>query len=90
MREQGAINTPETVSDALWEDLANAIVVKAVEDYLAAHKALQKDPENFRARLIQKDVLSFLKSNWYETLTSVSPSVIIQYLENKTGTDIDF
>lgn len=78
------------IPDSYWEDLANAIVVKAVDDYLAAHNALQKDPDNLRAQLMQKNVLSFLKSSWYETLTSVSPSIIIQHLENKTGTDIDF
>lgn len=89
MSEQSTRNQV-LVPDSLWEDLANAIVVKAVDDYLAAHKALQKDPDNYKARLMQKDVLSFLKSSWYETLTSVSPSVIIQHLENKTGTDIDF
>lgn len=78
------------VPDSCWEDLANAIVVQAVDDYLAAFKALQSDPDNFRAKRMQKEVLAFLKSEWYQTLTNVNPRVIIQHLENKTGTDIDF
>ena len=78
------------VSEACCEDLANAIVVQAVNDYLAAFKALQSDPDNFRAKRMQKEVLAFLKSEWYQTLTNVNPRVLIQHLENKTGTDIDF
>ena len=78
------------VLEACWENLANAIVVQAVNDYLAAFKALQSDPDNFRAKRMQKEVLAFLKSEWYQTLTNVNPRVIIQHLENKTGTDIDF
>jgi len=84
--------TPDraTVSEACWEELANAIVVQAVDDYLAAHNVLQSDPNNFRAKLMQKEALAFLKSEWYQTLTNVNPRVLIQHLENKTGTDIDF
>jgi len=56
--------TPDraTVSEACWEELANAIVVQAVDDYLAAHNVLQSDPNNFRAKLMQKEALAFLKS----------------------------
>lgn len=84
--QKAAIHVP----DSYWEDLANAIVVQAVDDYLAAHKTLHDDPDNYRAKKMQKDVLDFLKSEWYKELTNVDPRIIIGHLENKTDTDIDF
>lgn len=76
-------------TDACWENLANAIIVQAVDDYLAAHRVLKDDPDNLQAKATKRDVLSFLKSDWYETLTNVDASVIVGHLENKTGEDID-
>ncbi len=78
------------VPDSCWEDLANAIVVQAVDDYLAAQKVMNDDPDNCNARLVQKDILAFLKSDWYRELTGVDPRSIVRHLENRTGTDIDF
>ncbi len=91
MSEHRAIKkTAIHVPGSYWEDLANAIVIQAVDDYLAAHKTLHDDSDNYRAKLMQKDVLDFLKSDWYKELTNVDPRIIIGHLENKTGTDIDF
>ena len=80
----------DLASESCWEDLANAVIVQAVEDYLAAHRTLQKFPGNYTALLTQKEVLEFLKSRWYRNLTSVDPSVIVRHLENQTGLEIDF
>lgn len=80
----------DLASESCWEDLANAVIVQAIEDYLAAHRTLQKFPGNYTALLTQKEVLEFLKSGWYKNLTSVDPCVFIRYLENQTGLEIDF
>ena len=79
----------DLASESCWEDLANAVIVQAVEDYLAAHRTLQKFPGNYTALLAQKEVLEFLKSGWYRNLTSIDSSIIIRHLENQTGLEID-
>ncbi len=88
MNECSKHDTP-VVPESLWEDLANAIIVQAVDDYLAAHNTLQKFPGNYKAMLTQKEVLAFLRSEWYRELTNVDSSIIIKHLENKTGLDIE-
>ncbi len=89
MNERSKQGRRAIVPDSCWEDLANAIVAQAVDDYLAAHNTLQKFPGNYKAMMTQKEVLEFLRSNWYKELTSVDSSIIIQHLENKTDLDIE-
>ena len=62
-----------------WEDLGNAIIKQAHEDYLEAllldHKAeLMKN----RAARLKRDVLSFYGSEYYYSLTNVSPDILIE------------
>ncbi len=88
MNSHSKRDTP-IVPESYWEDLANAIVVQAVDDYLAAHNTLKLFPDNYKAIQTQKEVLTFLRSEWYQVLTGVDSSIIIRHLENKTGLDIE-
>lgn len=89
MGERNKRDPSDVVQATFWEDLANAIVVQAVDDYLAAHNTLQKFPGNYKATMTQKEVLAFLRSEWYRELTDVDSSIIIKHLENKTGLEVD-
>ena len=57
-----------------YENLANAIVVQAIQDYKAAKKALRKNPNNIMAKREIADVERFFRSKWYRVLTGVDAS----------------
>ena len=64
-----------------YENLANAIIVQAAEDYRAALKKIKAHPKN-------KDVINevlrierFFRSGWYQTLTSVDGECWIRRLQ---------
>lgn len=63
-----------------YENLANAIVLSAVEDY---RKALKKYSRNLNSKSEKAEVDSlerFFKSQWYSVLTSVEGEFLIRKL----------
>ena len=54
-----------------YEDLANAIVLLAVKDYMDALKKLMKYPRHESAKHTKTEVERFLRSDWYRELTTV-------------------
>lgn len=71
-----------------YQALANAIVQNAAEDYRAALKRLDKDPENIIARAEVTELKRFFRSQWYEILTDVDGEYLIKMLE-KEYPDVD-
>ena len=71
-----------------YQALANAIVQNAAEDYRAALKRLNKDPENIIAKSEIKELKRFFRSQWYELLTSIDGEYLITMLE-KEYPDVD-
>ena len=65
-----------------YENLANAIIVRAVEDY---KKAKMSNPKSKNKKIekekIMYDVILFIKSDYFESLTSVDRSVILAELD---------
>ena len=64
-----------------YENLANAIIVQAAEDYRAALKKIKAHPKN-------KDVINealrierFFRSGWYQRLTNVDGEFLICKLQ---------
>lgn len=66
-----------------YAELANAIVLSAVKDYRRARKQLKKHPWDTHARMLLKDCESFFLSGWFETLTSVDGSVLLERLQEE-------
>ena len=69
-----------------YTELANAIVVKAVEDYRNALKGISYDHHKTPEQVIN-EVLRFFRSEWFRTLTKVDAEYLIEqlnkeYLEN--------
>ncbi len=60
-----------------YEDLANAIINQAVEDY---KKALKKIKECYK---VIDGVTTFLKSDWAKLLSKKDPLIILDELENE-------
>lgn len=78
------------VNDGLdpYQALANAVVQNAAEDYRAALKRLNKDPENVIAKAEVQELKRFFRSQWYEVLTEVDGEYLINMLE-KEYPDVD-
>ena len=53
------------------DELANAIVIKAVDDYKFALKTLRKHPTAREAQRNKRSIEQFFSSDWCKTLTSV-------------------
>ena len=61
-----------------YEDLANAIIIKACNDYRTALKRVKKNPENKDAINEALSLERFFKSPWYQVLTSVVGEFLIR------------
>lgn len=61
-----------------YENLANAIIVQAVNDYRVALKKVKKNPNNRDAIQEALSLERFFKSPWYETLTTVDGEFLIR------------
>ncbi len=59
-----------------FENLANAIVLKAVEDYRKADD-----------RSTQRSIEAFFRSSWYQMLTNVDGEQLIQILRKEKQHD---
>ena len=64
-----------------YQALANAIVQTAAEDYRAALKRLERNPENHIARHEANDIRKFFRSQWYEMLTDVDGEYLLRLLD---------
>ncbi len=67
----------------VYERLANAIILQAVKDYRLALKKLNKHPESSKALYIKKEVEQFFHSDWYASLTTVNPEILIRKLNEE-------
>lgn len=64
-----------------YEELANAIVVTAVQDYKHALVRLKRHPESESAKRDVERLEKFFFSEWYELLTNLDPSYLIRKLK---------
>ena len=68
-----------------YENLANAIIVKACEDYRAALRGLKRNPSD---RGHMDDALQlerFFHSAWYQALTTVEGDFLIRNIREEIG-----
>lgn len=68
-----------------YQNLANAIVEQAAQDYLSALKKLKKNPRNRMAMDEAMQLEKFFHSGWYEILTEVDPDYLIRKLREKVA-----
>lgn len=68
-----------------YQNLANAIVAQAAEDYLSALKRLKKNPRNRTAMDEAMQMEKFFHSGWYGVLTGVDPDYLIRKLREKVA-----
>lgn len=63
-----------------YENLANAIVLSAVEDYRKALKKYSKNRDSKSAKAEVDSLERFFRSQWYSVLTSVDGEFLIRKL----------
>lgn len=64
-----------------YENLANAIVLSAVEDYKAALLRAKRNPDSASAAEDVKRQERFFYSEWFEVLTDLDPSYLIRKMK---------
>ncbi len=69
-----------------YQELANAIVIQAAKDYMAAIRALRKNPGSKAADDEAMSLEQFFHSRWYAALTDINPEYLINKLRRKAIT----
>lgn len=67
------MNTP-------YENLSNAIILRAVEDYRKVLRILCKHPYHRDAIMEKSSLLRFFRSDWFRVLTNLEPEMLIKRL----------
>lgn len=71
-----------------FENLVNAIILKAVSDYRHALRKCNQHPER---DFFQQEILSterFFRSAWFGFLTNLDPEVLIRKLRKEVEQDV--
>ena len=61
-----------------WEDLANAIILQAVEDYRDACDALRRRPDLWFQEKRKCSLEQFFRSRWFRTLSAVDAESLLE------------
>ena len=69
--------------DSCYEKLANAIIIRAVNDYKAALKKYRKNPYNHEAMRNVAKIETFFRSEWFLILTNLDPEYLIENLRKE-------
>ena len=68
-----------------YQNLANAIILKAVEDWRDAVKRLKKKPNNELAYKEKYECENFFLSPWFDTLTMIRGEDLLRRLKEEEG-----
>ena len=55
-----------------WDDLAEAIILRAVEDYRHTNNRLRVKPEDDRLQKRKEEIEEFFRSSWFQVLTDLN------------------
>lgn len=89
MEEREALDPWELTEDSYvspkkaWENLANAVVAQAAEDYRAASKVLRRHPNNNDANYIFWHAVNFFRSKYFSFFTQIPGEEILRLLEKE-------
>lgn len=68
-----------------YENLANAIILKAVADYRRAMKLLEQRKNYKPALKMKKDVEGFFRSEWFSVLTQINGETLLKRLSEEVA-----
>lgn len=61
-----------------YENLANAIILTAVDEYRRALKRYEKNPKSTVAKADIDELERFFRSKWYSALTTIDGELLIR------------
>ena len=67
----------------VYNELANAIIVQAANDYRSALQQLKRNPRYNDAIVIKQECESFFRSQWFQTLTKIDGITLLQKLQEE-------
>ena len=68
-----------------YENLASAIILKAVKDYRKALRTLSKHPLDPKAEGIRVSIEQFFRSEFFAALSSLDPQALIERLNREVA-----
>lgn len=68
-----------------YENLANAIILKAVEDYRKVLQRQKQAPEQESVRAEKQSIEQFFLSDWFSILTTLNPEMLIHRLSQEVA-----
>ena len=68
-----------------YEELANAIILQAVQDYRRALRALRRNPSIVLAEDVKTEVERFFLSDWFQALTNIDGEYMVKKLQEEAG-----
>ena len=67
-----------------WSDLAEAIILKAVDDYRHTGKRLLAKPTDDRLKLQKAEIEQFFLSSWFQVLTDLDGQLLLKKLQQRS------
>ena len=64
-----------------WNDLAAAIILRAVEDYRHTNNRLRVKPEDTRLQTRKAEIEEFFHSSWFQVLTDLNGKQLLHQLQ---------
>ena len=68
-----------------WENLANAVILQAVEDYRRARRRVKEHPDQKTAKGTIRETKRFFRSRWFTQLTDISGEQLMKKLEKEAA-----
>lgn len=66
-----------------WENLANGIIVQAVNDYEKAYTAYLRDPLSVDRQMAVDSLRVFFRSDWFRRLTKIDGYYVRRKIEKR-------
>ena len=63
-----------------WEDLANAVILQALEDYADACRALRRRPDLKKQDEKKRSLEEFFRSRWFYTLSATEIQPLLRQI----------
>ena len=74
-----------TENPECWQDLANAVILQAIEDYRAACVKLRGRPRLREQLAVKRSVERFFTSSWFRTLSSLDGQRLLEEIRKEVS-----
>ena len=72
-----------------WGDFAEAIVLRAVEDYRHVNNRLRENPDDLRLQEQKAEIEEFFRSSWFRVLTDLNGKRLLHRLQVEMTEEAD-